>query len=195
MSGVLEQSPEPLAKEHLVLGDHYPHGSSVVSVVPAPWLLSMRSAPPHAATRSERPLRPEPGRGAAPPTPSSATETTSLPFSRPAAGKRRSGRTRKGTKWLSIALTEAAQANTRSRDTYLSAQYRRLRARRGHKKAIGAVKHSIIVACWHMLTTGELYNDAGGDYFTRLDPDKQTRRLVAQLERLGHVVTLQPVAA
>jgi transposase len=111
------------------------------------------------------------------------------------AGKRRSGRTRKGTKWLSIALTEAAQANTRSRDTYLSAQYRRLRSRRGHKKAIGAVKHSIIVACWHMLTTGELYNDAGGDYFTRLDPDKQTRRLVAQLERLAHIVTLQNAAA
>jgi transposase len=111
------------------------------------------------------------------------------------AGKRRSGRTRKGTKWLSIALTEAAQANTRSRDTHLSAQYRRLRSRRGHKKAIGALKHSIIVACWHMLTTGELYNDAGGDYFTRLDPDKQTRRLVAQLERLAHIVTLQNAAA
>src|SRR5438128_437099 len=111
------------------------------------------------------------------------------------AGKRRSGRTRKGSRWLSIALTEAAQANTRSRDTDLSAQYRRLRARRGHKKAIGAVKHSIIVACWHMLTTGELYNDAGGDYFTRLDPDKQTRRLVAQLERLGYAVTLQEAAA
>jgi hypothetical protein len=94
-----------------------------------------------------------------------------------------------------IALTEAAQANTRSRDTYLSAQYRRLRARRGHKKAIGAVKHSIIVACWHMLTTGELYRDAGGDYFTRLDPDKQTRRLVAQLERLGHTVTLEKAPA
>ncbi len=111
------------------------------------------------------------------------------------AGKRRSGRTRKGSRWLSIALTEAAQANTRSRDTYLSAQYRRLRTRRGHKKAIGAVKHPIIVACWHMLTTGELYRDAGGDYFTRLDPDKQTRRLVAQLERLGHVVTLDTTAA
>jgi len=107
------------------------------------------------------------------------------------AGKRRSGRTRKGSRWLSIALTEAAQANTRSRDTYLSAQYRRLRARRGHKKAIGAVKNSI---SWHMLTTGELYNDAGGDYFTRLDPDRQTRRLVAQLERLGHVVTLDKAA-
>ncbi len=111
------------------------------------------------------------------------------------AGKRRSGGTRKGSRWLSIALTEAAQANTRSRDTYLSAQYRRLRPRRGHRKAIGVVKHSIIVACWHMLTTGELYRDAGGDYFTRLDPDKQTRRLVAQLERLGHVVTVEKAAA
>ena len=111
------------------------------------------------------------------------------------AGKRRSGRTRKGSRWLAIALTEAAQANTRSRDTYLAAQYRRLRARRGHRRAIGAVRHSIIVAVWHMLTTGEIYNDAGGDYFARLDPDKQTRRLVAQLERLGHVVTLQEAAA
>ena len=111
------------------------------------------------------------------------------------AGKRRSGRTRKGSKWLGIALTEAAQANTRSRDTYLAAQYRRLKPRRGHRKAIGAVRHSIIVACWHMLATGETYRDAGGDYFARLDPDKQARRLVAQLERLGHTVTLQKAAA
>ncbi len=66
--------------------------------------------------------------------------------------------------------------------------------RRGHKKAIGAVRHSIIVACWHMLTTGETYRDQGGDYFTRLDPDKQTR-VVARLERLGHAVTLQEAAA
>ncbi len=111
------------------------------------------------------------------------------------AGKRRSGRTRKGSRWLSIALTEAAQANTRSRDTYLSAQHRRLKPRRGHRKAIGALRHSIIVACRHMLTTGEVYRDAGGDYYTRLDPDKQTRRLVAQLERLAHTVTLQEAAA
>ncbi len=86
-------------------------------------------------------------------------------------------------------------AGTRSRDTYLSAQYRRLKPRRGHKKALGAVRHSIIVAAWHMLTTGEIYRDAGGDHFARLDPDKQTRRLVAQLERLGHIVTLQEAAA
>jgi transposase len=111
------------------------------------------------------------------------------------AGRRRSGRSRKGSRWLAIALTEAAQANTRSRDTYLAAQYRRLRARRGHRRALGAVRHSIIVACWHMLATGEIYHDAGGDYFTRIDPDKQTRRLVAQLERLGHTVTLQEAAA
>jgi transposase len=111
------------------------------------------------------------------------------------AGKRRSGRTRKGSKWLAIALTEAAQANCRSRETYLSAQYRRLRPRRGHKKAIGAVRHSIITAAWHMLQTGEVYNDLGGDYFTRLDPERNVRRLVAQLERLGHTVTLERAAA
>ena len=111
------------------------------------------------------------------------------------AGKRRSGRTRKGSKWLDIALTESAQANTRSRDSYLSAQYRRLKTRRGHRRAIGAVKHSIIVAAWHMLSTGEIYREAGGDYYTRINPDKQTKRLVAQLERLAHTVTLQQQAA
>jgi len=111
------------------------------------------------------------------------------------AGKRRSGTTRKGSKWLDWALEETALAAVGAKHVYLAAQYARLKPRRGHKKALGAVKHSIIVACWHMLTTGELYNDAGGDYFTRLDPDKQTRRLVAQLERLGHVVALQKAAA
>jgi len=111
------------------------------------------------------------------------------------AGKRRSGHTRKGSKWLSIALTEAAQANTRSRGTYLSAQYRRLKPRRGHRKAIGALRHSIIVSAWHMLQTGEVYREAGSDYYTRLNPEKHVRRLITQLERLGHTVTLQEAAA
>ena len=110
------------------------------------------------------------------------------------AGKRRSGRTRKGSNWLDWALEEAALAATRSKHTYLAAQYARLRPRRGHKKALGAVKHSIIVACWHMLTTGELYNDLGGDYFQRRDPEKTTKRLIAQLQRLGHPVPLQEAA-
>jgi len=108
------------------------------------------------------------------------------------AGKRRSGRTRKGSKWLDWALEESALAAIRAKDIYLAAQYQRLRPRRGHKKALGAVKHSILVTCWHMLTTGELYTDLGGDYYQRRDPDKTTKRLLSQLERLGHTVTLQP---
>ncbi|CAN5123326.1 IS110 family transposase [soil metagenome] len=111
------------------------------------------------------------------------------------AGKRRSGATRHGSKWLDAALTEAALAATRSKDVYLAAQYQRLRPRRGHGRALGAVKHSILCACWHMLSTGELYREAGGDYFSRRDPERATRRLVAQLERLGHHVTLEAAAA
>jgi transposase len=111
------------------------------------------------------------------------------------AGKRRSGKTRHGSKWLDSALTEAAMAATRTKDVYLAAQYQHLRPRRGHGRALGAVKHSIITACWHMLTTGELYREAGGDYFSRRDPERTTRRLVAQLQRLGHHVILEAAAA
>jgi transposase len=113
------------------------------------------------------------------------------------AGKRRSGRTRKGSKWLNDALKDAAMSAIRTNDSYLQAQYQRLRPRVGHGRALGAVKHSILCACWHMLSTGELYRDLGGDYFRKRDPERQTRRLVAQLERLGHTVTLQeaPLAA
>jgi transposase len=108
------------------------------------------------------------------------------------AGKRRSGRTRKGSKWLRANLIEAATAASRAKDTYLQAQYQRLRARRGHARATTAVAHSMLVAVWHILTTGEIYNDPGGDYFTRRDPERTTRRLVTQLEKLGHTVVLQP---
>lgn len=111
------------------------------------------------------------------------------------AGKRRSGKTRHGSKWLDTALTEAAMAATRTNDVYLAAQYQRLRPRRGHSRALGAVKHSILCACWHMLRTGELYREAGGDYFSHRDPERTTRRLVAQLEHLGHLVTLETAAA
>jgi transposase len=106
------------------------------------------------------------------------------------AGKRRSGRTGKGNKWLRGGLTEAANAAARTKNTYHSAQYQRLRVRRGHSKALTAVGHSILTAAWHILTTGELYNDLGADYFTRRDPERITKRLVRQLEALGHQVTL-----
>ena len=111
------------------------------------------------------------------------------------AGRRRSGRTTKGSKWLRGTLIEAAKAATRSKDTYLQAQYARLRVRRGSSRASVAVAHSILTACWHMLQTGELYNDLGGDYFARRDPERTTKRLVAQLEHLGHIVTLEQAAA
>jgi transposase len=107
-------------------------------------------------------------------------------------GKRRSGKTRKGSKWLRSTLTESALAAARTKNSYLAAQYQRLRGRRGHSKAVTAVGHSILTAAWHMLQTGELYRDLGGDYFTRQNPDRLTRRLIRQLEALGHHVTLQP---
>ena len=108
------------------------------------------------------------------------------------AGKRRSGKTGKGNKWLRATLTEASLAATRTKNSYLAAQYQRLRGRRGHSKAVTAVGHSILTAAWHMLQTGELYRDLGGEYFTQRNPDQTTKRLVRQLEALGHSETLQP---
>jgi transposase len=110
------------------------------------------------------------------------------------AGKRRSGRTRKGSKWLRQTLTESAKAAGRTKDSYLAAQYARMRVRRGANRATTTVAHSILVAAWHMLSTGETYRDPGGDYYVRRDPVRATKRLVAQLERLGHTVTLQEAA-
>jgi len=110
------------------------------------------------------------------------------------AGKRRSGRTRKGSKWLDVALKDAALSAIRTDGSYLQALYRRKKPQLGHGRAIGAVKHSIICACWHMLQTGEIYNDLGGDYYARRDPQRQIRRLVAQLERLGQKVSLAAAA-
>jgi transposase len=120
------------------------------------------------------------------------------PGNNQSAEKRRSGRTRKGSKWLHDALKEAAMAAIRTKDSYYQAQYQRLRPRLGHGRALGAVMHSMLTAIWHMLSTGETYRDLGGDYYyRRRDPERHTRRLVKQLEALGHTVTLQeaPLAA
>jgi transposase len=116
------------------------------------------------------------------------------PGNHQSAGKRRSGRTRKGSRWLGIALEEAALAATRSKGSYLQAQYQRLRPRIGHGRALGAVKHSILIAYWQMFTTGQVYTDLGGDYYQRRDPQRQIRRLVQQLEHLGQHVTLEAAA-
>ena len=117
------------------------------------------------------------------------------PGNNESAGKHRSGRTRHGSKWLRIALVEAAHAAGRSNNTYLSAQYARIRGRRGASRAAVAVGHSILVIAWYLLSTGEVYNDLGGDYFDkRNNSAARQRRLVAQLEAMGNKVTLEPAA-
>jgi transposase len=111
------------------------------------------------------------------------------------AGKRRSTRLRKGAPWLKAMLVQCAWAATRSKGTYLHAQYLRLRGRRGPKKAICAVAASILTAAYHMLKDGTFYNDLGSAHFHRRRPETQARRLVKRLADLGFSVELKPVAA
>jgi transposase len=116
------------------------------------------------------------------------------PGNEESAGKRRSGKTRKGSKWLRSALTESARAAARSKGTYLAAQYARLRGRHGSKKAAVAVGHSILVIAYHVLEREVPYEDLGEDYFHRQrSGEAYTKRLVRQLERLGHKVVLEPL--
>jgi transposase len=110
------------------------------------------------------------------------------------AGKRRSGRTRKGSPWLRTALVEAAQAAARTKDTYLAAQYRRLAARRGAKRAAVAVAHTLLVMVYALLTQQQTYHELGGQYFDARDRQAVQRRLVHRLEALGYVVSLPPTA-
>jgi transposase len=109
-------------------------------------------------------------------------------------GKRGSGKTTHGDVWLIDILTQCAWAAAHTRDTYLSAQFWRLARRIGKKKAAIAVAHSILVICWHLLTHDCDYDDLGGDYFTRRNPDRQRNRLIQQLHNLGYQVTLDKAA-
>jgi transposase len=114
------------------------------------------------------------------------------PGNNESAGKHHSGRTRKGDTWLRAALGEAAAAVARSQHTYLAARYRRIARRRGAKRALVAVGHSILTAAWHLLTHDVDYQDLGADYYQRrIDPTRQAQRLTAQLASLGYRVTLE----
>lgn len=125
-----------------------------------------------------------------------ASWAAQCPGNHKSAGKRQSGKTRKGPKWLDGALHDAAMGAIRVKDGHFARKYRRIKARSGHKVAIGAVKHAILIAIYHMLKTGELYHppivhpDA-----ERKQQERATKRLIAQLERLGHSVTLQTATA
>lgn len=112
------------------------------------------------------------------------------------AGKRRSGKTRKGSKWLRSALTEAAHAAARTKGTYLAAHHWQIRGRRGKHKAIGATRHDILVAYWHIVHDATSYQDLGPDWLaSRNSPEHRSRRLVRQLESLGYKVTLEQTDA
>lgn len=110
------------------------------------------------------------------------------------AGKRRSGRTRKGSPWLRGALVEAAHAAGRTQ-TYLGAQFHRLAARRGAKRAAVAVGHTILIVAYRLLSDATGYRDLGPGYFDQRDREHVTRRLVRRIQALGYEVSLSPSAA
>ena len=124
------------------------------------------------------------------------------PGNHESAGKRRSGKRRHGSQHLQPILVEAAWLAVRH-DGYLKALYHRhvmkwggYRSPTAKKKAIIVVAHAMLVIIWHVLATSTPYQDLGAGYFTsRIDPEKETRRLIAKLEALGHKVNLEPAAA
>ncbi|HUP84431.1 MAG TPA: transposase [Acidimicrobiales bacterium] len=111
-------------------------------------------------------------------------------------GKRKSGTTNKGNRWLGEILNQCAVAASHTRDTYLAAQYWRLVRRIGKRKAAVAVGHSILVICWHLLADDCDYDELGGDWFAkRTDTDKRRDHLIRQLQDLGYGVALTNLAA
>jgi transposase len=117
------------------------------------------------------------------------------PGNNESAGKRRSGRTRQGNRWLRAALVQSAWAVSRSKQTYASAQYSRLARRRGRKKACVAVGHTLLVMCYQVLRTGQPYRELGADYFDKKDPQRLANRLIRRLQELGLKVTVETQTA
>src|SRR5215469_1768228 len=116
------------------------------------------------------------------------------PGNNESAGKRLSGKARNGSVWLRRNLCQAAWAASHSKNTYLSAQFRRLAARKGKKRAIVAVAHTILVIVFHMLKNQQPYRDLGPDYFDRRNADQLKRSLVRRRERLGVQVSIVSAA-
>lgn len=115
------------------------------------------------------------------------------PGNNESAGKRKSGKTPKGNRWVRGALGEAAWAASHKKDTYLAAQFRRLVPRRGKKRAIVAVGHSLLVATYYMLKRDTAYADLGAAHFERLDPDRLIRYHLTKLQALGRHLKLVPI--
>jgi transposase len=116
------------------------------------------------------------------------------PGSHESAGKRKSGKIRKGSLWLRRCLCQAAGAVSKKKNNYLSALYRRLAARRGSKRATIAIAHNLLLIAYYILRDQTCYRDLGPDYFDRLNPEGLRRRLTKRLEGLGFKVTVEPLA-
>ena len=116
------------------------------------------------------------------------------PGNNESAGKHKSGKTRKGDRWLRTALVEAAQAAARASRTALAARYRRVMRHRGHRKAVVAVAHAILVTVYHILSRGTRYQELSTDYYDRRAGDHARRRAIQTLERQGYRVVLEPAA-
>jgi transposase len=116
------------------------------------------------------------------------------PGNHESGGKRLSGKTRKGNRWLRQVLVEIAHVASKTKNTYLAAQYKRIAARRGKKRALIAVGHTILTIVYMMLTRKQPYQDLGAAYFDQREQERVERRLVHRLERLGYEVSLQPRA-
>jgi len=114
------------------------------------------------------------------------------PGSNESAGRIKSTKTRPGNPYLKGALGVAAMSAARSKNTYLAAKYRRIASRHGPLKAIVAVEHAILIAIWNMTVTGALYDDPGGDFYTRRNPDQAKNRAIDQLRHMGYRVNLEP---
>ena len=111
------------------------------------------------------------------------------------SGRRRRSKTRPGNSWLRTALTQAAHAAAHSKNTYLASHYWQLRGRRGDAKAIGATRHDILIAYYHIVSNRVPFRELGPDWLARRhSPEHRTRRLVKQLEALGHKVSLEAAA-
>jgi len=117
------------------------------------------------------------------------------PGNNESAGKRYSGRITPGNKWLKACLVEAAWSASRSKETYLKARYHRLAARRGKKRAIVAVGHTILTMAYHIIKEQSTYKELGADYFERLNEIAIIRRLTIKIKKLGYQVELTKTVA
>lgn len=114
-----------------------------------------------------------------------------VPECKESAGKKMSTRIRKGNKYLKATIVECARAAIRKKDSYLYTRYQRIAARRGGKRALIAIAHSMLVAIYHILKDLQPYKDLGSNYYTSLNEEKIKKRNIKSLENLGYEVTLQ----